>query len=385
MSNYEMTLSSYNQLLEELMKLFPDDTDNITSILIMEDDIKIQSTELFSELLEDNELFELFKKRKIKVFSSKSEKTKNLSSSLFGSTLTLKNIFNNQTSVIKDTLWTYLQLIVLTILLINKEINVDKINMLEEAIKMNRDKKVEQSDIPVMNPPNVEQSDNPVMNPLDLNVNKDTNNMINDIISNFEARLQNGQGNPLESVMEITEMINNKYQDKINNGEIEIEKLLENVTGSIPGLEQMMKSMGGGPNKPKETVIIDENFSTDDVKIEKPVENAPNMANMMGMFNKLNNMTDKNGNMDIGNFMKQLSKDANMTDGQVKQMEEMVSMVDKMDLSGSLDKDDNLVSSGSLDKDDNLVSSGSLDKDDNLVSSGSLDKDEYSNNYESTD
>ena len=361
MSNYEMTLSSYNQLLEELMKLFPDDTDNITSILIMEDDIKIQSTELFSELLEDNELFELFKKRKIKVFSSKSEKTKNLSSSLFGSTLTLKNIFNNQTSVIKDTLWTYLQLIVLTILLINKEINVDKINMLEEAIKMNRDKKVEQSDIPVMNPPNVEQSDNPVMNPLDLNVNKDTNNMINDIISNFEARLQNGQGNPLESVMEITEMINNKYQDKINNGEIEIEKLLENVTGSIPGLEQMMKSMGGGPNKPKETVIIDENFSTDDVKIEKPVENAPNMANMMGMFNKLNNMTDKNGNMDIGNFMKQLSKDANMTDGQVKQMEEMVSMVDKMDLSGSLDKDDN------------------------LVSSGSLDKDEYSNNYESTD
>ena len=42
------------------------ETDNITSILIMEDDIKLQSIELFSELLKDEELFELFKKRKIK-------------------------------------------------------------------------------------------------------------------------------------------------------------------------------------------------------------------------------------------------------------------------------------------------------------------------------
>ena len=68
MSNPEMTLGSYNQLLEELIKLFPEDTDNITSILIMEDDIKLQSIELFSELLEDNELFELFQKKKNKSF-----------------------------------------------------------------------------------------------------------------------------------------------------------------------------------------------------------------------------------------------------------------------------------------------------------------------------
>ena len=265
-----------------------------------------------------------FRKRKIKAFSSKNEKTKNLSTSLFGSTLTLKNIFNNQTQVIKDTLWTYLQLIVLTRLLENKEKNVDRINMLEEAIKTKREKAVQER--------NIKQTETPVKNPLDLDVNEDTNNMINDIISNFEVRLQNGQGNPLESVMEITEMINNKYQDKINNGEIEIEKLLENVTGSVPGLDQMMKTMGGASAKPKETVIIDENFSTDDVKVEAPTESGPNMANMMGMFNKLSNMTDSDGNMDIGNLMKQLSKDANMTDEQVKQMEEMVNMVDKMDL-----------------------------------------------------
>mgnify|MGYP006074952565 CR=1 FL=1 len=313
-----MILSSYNQLLEELMKLFPDECNNITGILIMDDDIKLQSIDLFSIMLKDDELFELFKKRKIKVFSSKNEKTKSFSSSLFGSTLTLKNIFNNQSLVIKETLWTYLQLIQITKLLENKEINKDKINMLELEInsKNNPTEEVTQS----------------VKNPLDLDVNDDTNNMINDIITNFEKRLQNGKRNPLESVMEITEMINAKYQDKINNGEIEIEKLLENVTGAVPGLDKMMAKMVPGNSKPKETVIIDENFSTDDVKIEVLDDNQPNMANMMNMFSKISNMTDDNGNMDISSFMKQMSKDTNMTDDQIKQMEEMVGMVDNMDL-----------------------------------------------------
>ncbi len=323
MSDNSMILSSYNQLLEELIKLYPDETDNITSILIMEDDIKLQSIELFTEMLQDEELFELFRKRKIKVFSSKTEKTKSFSGSLFGSSLTLKNIFNNQLFEIKNVLWTYLQLIVITKLLENKEENKDKINILEEEIKNSSQPKIE-PDTPLP------RNDKNVINPLDLDVNQDTHNMINDIISNFENRLGQGNGNPLESVMEITEMINNKYQDKINNGDIEIEKLLENVTGSVPGLDKMMAQMG--PSKPKETVIIDENFTTDDVKIENNDNQGPNMASMMNMFNKLSNMTDDNGDLDINNLMKQLSKEANMTDEQVEQMEKMVSMVDNMDL-----------------------------------------------------
>ena len=59
-----MTLGSYNQLLEELIKLFPEDTDNITSILIMEDDIKLQSIELFSELLRIMNYLNFFQKKK---------------------------------------------------------------------------------------------------------------------------------------------------------------------------------------------------------------------------------------------------------------------------------------------------------------------------------
>ena len=104
------------------------------------------------------------------------------------------------------------------------------------------------------------------------------------------------------------------------------------MTGAVPGLDKMMAKMVPGNSKPKETVIIDENFSTDDVKIEVLDDNQPNMANMMNMFSKISNMTDDNGNMDISSFMKQMSKDTNMTDDQIKQMEEMVGMVDNMDL-----------------------------------------------------
>ena len=43
MSKSNMTLNNYNQLLEELLKLFPEESNTITSILIMDDDIKMQS------------------------------------------------------------------------------------------------------------------------------------------------------------------------------------------------------------------------------------------------------------------------------------------------------------------------------------------------------
>ena len=137
-----MTLNNYNQLLEELLKLFPEESNTITSTLIMDDDIKMQSVDLFTELLQNDDLFQLFSKRKIKVFSSKTESTKSLSSSLFGTGLTLKNIFNNQPADIKTTLWTYLQLIYLTKLLENKNDNKERINLLEKEIRSASVKKV---------------------------------------------------------------------------------------------------------------------------------------------------------------------------------------------------------------------------------------------------
>ena len=156
--------------------------------------------------------------------------------------------------------------------------------------------------------------------------------MINDIINSFESKLNKGNSNPLESIMEITEMINGKYNDKINNGDIEIEKLLENVTGSVPGLDKMMNGLTK-PKKRKETVIIDENFSTDDVTMEQDESSGvPDMTKMMGMFSKISSMTNENGDLDMSAFMNQVSQDNNMTQEQTKQMQQMMNAIDEMDL-----------------------------------------------------
>lgn len=312
MSN-NFILSNYNQLLDELLKLFPDDTDNITSILIMDDELKMQSVELFCEYLNDKELFNLFLHKKIKVFSSKTEKTKSLSSSLYGSSLPLKNIFNNMDQEVKLTLWSYLHIIYLTKLMENKETNKDRIQMIEN--KINQDK---------FEHNNEHNNEKNKSNPLNLEVNGETNNMINDIITSFESKLQSGKGNPLDSIMEITNMINSKYQDKINNGDIELDKLLENVTANVPGLDKMVQGMKK-PEK-KEKVIIDENFSTDDVKVEKQEENGMDMMKMMNMFNKISSMTD--GDLDMSSLMKEISKDQNLTKEQEDQMGEMMKTLD---------------------------------------------------------
>tara|TARA_B100000768_G_C11284189_1_gene380865 strand:- start:6105 stop:7202 length:1098 start_codon:yes stop_codon:yes gene_type:complete len=336
-------LNNYNQLLEELMKLFPNDHDNITNILIMEDDLKLQSIDIFLTLLNDEDLYNNFLKRKIKSFSSKLEKTRDLSTSLFGSSLTLKNIFNNQTVDIKNTLWTYLHLIYLTKLLENKKDNQEKISQLELEFKNISNNNLKESNDDIYSKKNKDvtkdsldsqlpQSDNDIKNPLDLDVNDDTNNMINDIINSFESKLNKGNSNPLESIMEITEMINGKYNDKINNGDIEIEKLLENVTGSVPGLDKMMNGLTK-PKKRKETVIIDENFSTDDVTMEQDESSGvPDMTKMMGMFSKISSMTNENGDLDMSAFMNQVSQDNNMTQEQTKQMQQMMNAIDEMDL-----------------------------------------------------
>ena len=48
----------------------------------------------------------------------------------------------------------------------------------------------------------------------------------------------------------------------------------------------------GKDSKPKEKVIIDENFSTSNVKVEKPDESTGfNISNIMNVANKIPNIT----------------------------------------------------------------------------------------------
>ena len=44
--------------------------------------------------------------------------------------------------------------------------------------------------------------------------------MIDDIVSSFQDSLEGNSENPFNSILDITKKITEKYQDKIENGEI---------------------------------------------------------------------------------------------------------------------------------------------------------------------
>jgi len=131
-------------------------------------------------------------------------------------------------------------------------------------------------------------------NVLNADVNNTTNNMLDDIIGSFQDVVSN-KGNPFESIMGITEMITSKYGSKIENGEVEIDKILGGMGGllgkGIPG----MAGMGG--EKKEEPVIIDDNFSTADVDLGKEEEdkkanpfNFAKLAPLADMVSKINSV-----------------------------------------------------------------------------------------------
>ena len=274
-------LENYNLLIEQLALLF-NEKEIKEYILVLNNESKdkkwLRGVKFQQEI--SNELFDTFLESKIKLFSHKDEKTKNISESLFGSELSLKKIFNNRDNNTKFILWAYLHLIVLMVELTHKK-NKDKIKKLTKLIKENNDllEKAKKKSVKQQN--NVKDPRSMLKDIFNVDVNDDTNDMLNDIVKSFESSLNNQTGNPLTGIFDISKKISSKYQDKINTGDIELNKLMEGIQKSIPGMDELMKNgldsldgiMGGKePRKPKETVIIDENFSTANVELGKQKE-----------------------------------------------------------------------------------------------------------------
>jgi hypothetical protein len=220
--------------------------------------------------------FNNFAKSKIKVFSHKESDTLHISESLFGKNLSLKKIFNNQNEMIKDLLWSQLHRMVLYELEQQNKPLKDK-NIYERIEKLKPIQKKLSSD-PRDAFKSILKTDN---------LNDSTNNLINDIFSSFE---NSGSGkNPLDNLLNISSVIGEKYKDKIDNGEIDLNSLLGGLQNNLPGMEGMKKMMEplmnmvqSKPEEPKETVIIDENFSTADIEIGKQEESSqPMFGNML--------------------------------------------------------------------------------------------------------
>ena len=97
--------------------------------------------------------------------------------------------------------------------------------------------------------------------------------------------------------------------EKINKGEIELEKLMQAITSKVPGMDQMMGGMMGGSKEKvqKEKILIDENFSTANVEVGMNQEPDSKGMNISGILK----MADQMGVIPGG---KQSSKESGMQD-----------------------------------------------------------------------
>ena len=324
-------LQHFNNFVQQLKVIFPsDDTINILSTIeSYSDEVKIARGQLFCSSIRD-ENFDLFLKGKIKVFSHKSEDTQTISESLFGTDFCLKNLLNNQPDEVKKIIWINLHtLCMISELLKSDELHdQEKVSMLNKVIS--KEKGLDNVDETISGSKNLgsensgSENSGPETNKklqemLGVDVNKETSFMIEDIVGSFEKILTNqSNANPLAGIMEISQKISVKYADKINKGEIELDKLMQAISKKVPGMEQMMGgmmggsmggssdgSMGGmgemigglmgglmgGKSKPKEKILIDENFSTANINVgmnkESESKSNMNIASILKMADQM--------------------------------------------------------------------------------------------------
>jgi len=345
MSDLDNLIHQFSEFVSHLNQVFV----NIHILEVVTNETneqKFSRVKKLNDTIDTTTNFNYLLKNKIKLFSHKEKDTLKISESLFGSDLSLKKIFNNQEETVKLILWKDLQKIVLSyneyLLLSNaddKLIN-DKINKLKTNLES-------VNTVETLTDP--KESINKILNT--SNLNETTNDMINDIFTNFESILNNKDenANPFGNILEISKTITEKYKDKIENGEIKLDDLLKNMT-NLPGMENMgnivemlTQQFSGAKEQPKETVIIDENFSTATIEqgsineeksglnvasLLKTMDslglsggggnqNGPDLSKIMGIFNKLgdikdpvqlNNMFQDELGIDMNKFTEEISK-----------------------------------------------------------------------------
>jgi len=356
-------LENYDLLIEQLAYFFTSESEKETLLVLSGEsrDKKWIRGVNFCKLLDDTN-FELFLESKVKLFSHKEDLNKKISEELFGDEISLKKIFNNREDNVKFVLWSYLHSMVLMIEFAQKKKNKDKIKRLSKVMEdyapeLEKCKKNVQNTFG-RDPKNM------IKDMLGVDVNDQTNDMVADIVKSFETTLQGGENaNPLAGILEISKKISEKYQDKINQGDIQLDKLMEGIQKTIPGMDQVLKGDGKGGlggldammggagglggmmgglfgkgEEKKETVIIDENFSTSNVELGKIKESSNlnigkllNVADSMGVIPSFGGEAKKEGESDSA--MPNLSELFGMMNGigKIKTQEEADALKAKVD------------------------------------------------------
>lgn len=284
----------YDNMIENINKLVEINVDLFKNL---DDSTKLEKMFLFHNTLDNEDIFNVFSLSKLKVFSSKAENTLQLSNSLLGGEFSLKFLLNNRTDIVKTKIWIYL-------FKLYNLIETNRQNLFEQETRQERTTLLENS----IEESSTKLSQKVKSNILSVDVNDTTSNMLDDIVGSFQNLIDNNS-NPFANIMTITNQISEKYGGKIENGEIELDKVMGSIQNTLPDMGGLM----GENKKEEEKVIIDEKFSTSQVKVEKEDENkGPNLGNMMNMMNQM---------PDIGGLTSMLGKlqDAK-TDDEVKNL-----------------------------------------------------------------
>lgn len=252
-----MTENILNNFCSKIAQIFQDDT-YITEIIsqvleFTDEEKKTLLTNFYNKFANVPNGNTLLENKKVKLFSSKEEETHALSISLFGENLPLKKIFNNLEGKEKDYMWMSLKLII------------------EEM----KPKKVK----------------NPLLN---MEVDSNVNGLIDDIIKQFKETMNKKNADPLQSILSITGSITEKYKDKFESGEIQLQSLVDELQEKMPFAKDLMGSILPKKEKKEEVkpVIIDENFTTENIQVgeNKPEESNFNLSKMLPIMKGL----DKN-------------------------------------------------------------------------------------------
>jgi hypothetical protein len=320
-------LSCFNNFIKQLKVIFPNEL-ILNDFEILNEEDKISKGTNFNLSIKD-EHFDSFLNCKIKIFSHKNPDTLLISQSLFGENFCLKNLLNNQANEIKNIIWIKLHSLYLVSEQLKPIDNQDKYKIKELTKQIYKGYATSPDGMFKVN------AKEKIKEILDIDFNAETSNMFDDIINSFEDIMNNNSGNPFSSIMNISQQIASKYTDKINSGDIELDKIIKSIGKKIPGVEQLISCLKSKNEKPKETIVIDDNFSTsivnigtdtntnDNLNIGNILKMADNLCKSIPSNNDSNTNTNTNTDTNIGSMpmfnkiidlLKKIDK-VNTTDG----------------------------------------------------------------------
>jgi hypothetical protein len=314
MNNLNIIISKFLEFIIHIKEIVAN-KDILINIENISDNEKLEKIKNFNNSINSETNFNYLLKKKIKLFSHKNPDTLLISESLFGNKLSLKKIFNNQDDTVKLVIWKDLHelLFYYNKYLLENNLNDDKNNIEEKINKLSN----------IINPIPIKESLSKILNT--DNLNDTTNNMINDIFDVFQNSHNIQNGNPLNNIFELSKSISEKYKNNIENGDIKIDDLLKNMS-KLPGMESLpdivdkISSSVINQSKNKETVLIDENYSTANINVgneESNILSSMNVGSLLNTMdslgmNPLNNLENVNEGFNLNSMMNLLNNNTDI-------------------------------------------------------------------------